>query len=62
MKLLLNKIKSATKKKNTNTDKIKQLEIELITVEYANNPTKLEYELKEFKKFKLLMKVYTKKK
>ena len=47
MKLLLNKIKTEKKKKNKKIDKIKDLEIELVNVKYANNPTKLQPELKE---------------
>ena len=42
---LINKIKS--EKKNKNTDKIKQLEIELGKIKYANNPNKLQSEVKE---------------
>ena len=38
MKLLLNKIKSEKKKKNL--DKIKQLEIVLVNIKYANHPKK----------------------
>ena len=37
MKLLLNKIKTKKKKKNKNLDKIKQSEILLVRIKYANN-------------------------
>ena len=47
MKLLLNKIKSEKKKKFENFDKIKQLEILLVRIKYADNPNKLESTLKE---------------
>ena len=60
MKLLLNKIKSERKKKNKNIDKIKQLEILLVRIKYADKPNKLESALKELKKFLLLIKIYTK--
>ena len=46
MKLLLNKIKSEKKKKNKNFDKIRQLEILLVNIKYANDPNKLENALK----------------
>ena len=54
MKLLLNKIKSEKKKKNL--DKIKQLEIELINIKYANEPNKLQSELKELNKIQVVNK------
>ena len=38
------------KKKNKNLDKIKELEIELVKIKYANNPNILKYELKELNK------------
>ena len=47
MKLILNKIKSEKKKKNKNVDKIKELEILLVRIEYADNPNKLESALIE---------------
>ena len=50
MKLLLNKIKSEKRKKNKNLDKIKELEILLVKIKYANNPNKLQSELKELNK------------
>ena len=42
MNLLLNKIKSEKKKENKNFDKIKQLEILLVRIKYAEKPDKLE--------------------
>ena len=60
MKLLLNKIKTEKKKKNKNFDKIKELEILLVKIKYADKPNKLESALKELKKFNLLRKIYTK--
>ena len=48
MKTSINKVKSE-KKKNENFDKIKKLEIELVKTNYANNPNKLQSELKELK-------------
>ena len=50
MKLLLNKIKSETKKKNKNFDKIKQLEMLLVRIKHADKPDKLESVLKELNK------------
>ena len=47
MKLLLNKIKSEKKKEIKNLDKIKQLEILLLKIKYANNHNKLQNALKE---------------
>ena len=47
MKLLLNKIKSEKKKKYKTFNKIKQLEILLVNIKYANDPKKLESALKE---------------
>ena len=46
MKLLINRIKSEKKKKNKNIDKIKQLVILLVNIKYANDPNKLQSELK----------------
>ena len=54
MKLLLNKIKSEKKKRNKNLDKIKQLEILLVNIKYANNPNKLEEALKELNKIQVI--------
>ena len=45
MSLLLNKIKSEKKKKNKNFDKIKQLEIILVRIKYADKPDNLESSL-----------------
>ena len=47
LKILLNKISSEEKKKNKNYDKIKILEVELVKNKNANNPNKLQSELKE---------------
>ena len=52
MKLLLNKIK--LEKKNKNFDKIKQLEILLVNIKYANDPNKLENALKELNKIQVI--------
>ena len=54
MKLLLNKIKSEKKKKNNNFYKIKQLEILLVRIKYADNPDKLESTLKELNKIQVI--------
>ena len=54
MKLLLNKIKSEKRKKNKNLDKIKELEIHLVNIKYANNPNKLQSELKELNKIQVI--------
>ena len=56
MKLLLNKIKSEKRKRNKDFDKIKQLEILLVNFKYANNPIKLQSELKEVKKIQVFNK------
>ena len=56
MKLLINKIKSEKKKKNKNYDKIKQLEILLVNIKYANDPNKLQSELKELNKIQVVNK------
>ena len=56
MKLLINKIKSEKKKKNKNFDKIKQLEILLVKVKYANDPNKLQSALKELNKIQVINK------
>ena len=56
MKLLLNKIKSEKKKNNKNLNKIKQLEILLVNIKYANNPNKLQSELKELHKIQVVNK------
>ena len=56
MKLLLNKIKSEKKKNKKNLNKIKQLEILLVNIKYANNPNKLQSELKELNKIQVVNK------
>ena len=56
MKLLLNKIKSEKKKKNKNLIGIKQLELLLVNIKYANNPNKLESALKELNKIQVVNK------
>ena len=50
MKTLIIEIKTETKKRNTNTDKINKLEIELVKIKYATNPEKLQSEIKELNK------------
>ena len=57
MKLLLNKIKTENKKKNKNFDKIKELEIELVKIQFANNPNKLQSALKEVNKIQVVNKI-----
>ena len=54
MKLFLTKIKTEKKKKNKNFDKIKQLEILLVRIKYADNPNKLESALKELNKIEVI--------
>ena len=54
MKLLLNKNKTEKKKKNKNFDKIKQLEILLVSFKYANDPNKLQSELKKLNKIHVI--------
>ena len=54
MKLLLNKIKSEKRKRNTNFDKIKQLEILLVRTKYADKPDKLQSALKELNKIQVI--------
>ena len=54
MRLLLNKIKSEKKKKNKNFVKIKQLEILLVRIKYADNPNKLQNALKELNKIEVI--------
>ena len=56
MKLLFKKIKTEKKKKYKNNDKIKQLEILLVGVKYANKPYKLETALKESNKIHVVNK------
>ena len=54
MKLLLNKIKS--EKKNKNLIKIKELEILLVNIKYANDPNNLQSELKKLNKIQVVNK------
>ena len=54
MKSFLNQIK--TEKKNKNFDKIKELEIDLVRIKYANNPNKLESALKELNEIQVINK------
>ena len=54
MNLKFTKIKNENKKKNN--DKIKQLEIELVKIKYAKNPNKLQSELKELNKIRVVKK------
>ena len=56
MKLLLKKIKSEKRKRNKNIDKIKELEILLVNIKYANNPNKLQSALKELNKIQVVNK------
>ena len=56
MKSLINKIKTEKKKKTENIDKTKELEIELVKIKYANNPNKLQSELKEMNKIQVVNK------
>ena len=58
IKVLLNKIKTEKKKKNL--DKIKQLEILLTKINYANDPNKLQSALKELSKIQGIKKNYLK--
>ena len=54
---LLNKIKTERKRKNKKVYKIKDLEIELVKVKYANNTNKLQSALKELKKVQVINKI-----
>ena len=56
MNLIINKIKTEKKKKNKNLDKIKQLEILIINIKYANDPNKLQSALKELNKIQIVNK------
>ena len=56
MKLLLNKIKTEKKKKNKSLDISKQLELLLVNIYYANDPNKLQSELKELNKIHVINK------
>ena len=53
MKLLLNKIKSEKRTKKKDFDKIKQLEIFLVRIKYADKPDKLESALIELNKIQV---------
>ena len=54
MKLLLNIIKSEKKKKYKKFDKIKQLEILLVRIKYADKPDKLESALEDLNKIQVI--------
>ena len=54
MKLLLNKNKSEKKKKYKNFIKIKQLEIILVNIKYANDPIKLQNAFKDLNKIQVI--------
>ena len=54
VKSILNKIKSEKKKRNKNLDKIKELEIILVNIKYANDPKKLNDALKELNKIQVI--------
>ena len=54
MKSLIKKPKAEKKKKNENIDKIKELEIEVFKIKYANNPNKLQSELGELNKIQVI--------
>ena len=57
-KLLLNRLKSAEKKKkNKKFEKIKQLKILLVNIKYVNTPNKLQPELKELNKSQVIDKI-----
>ena len=56
VKLLFKKIKSEKRKRNKNLDKIKQLETLLVKVKNADNPNKLQSELKELNKSQVVNK------
>ena len=56
MKLLLNKIKSEKKKKNKMVDEIKELEILLVTIKYADKPDKIESALRELNRSQVVNK------
>ena len=54
IKILLNKIKTEEKTKYKNDEKIKQLEILLVRIKYADKPDKLENALKELNKIQVI--------
>ena len=56
MKLFLYKIKSKKKKKNKNVDKIKELEVLLVIIKYADKHDKLQSALRELNKNQVINK------
>ena len=56
LKFLLKGIKSQRKKKSKDIDKIKQLEILLVNIKYANNPNKLQNARKQLNKIYVINK------
>ena len=54
MKLLLKKNKSEKRKRNKSFNKIKQLEILLVNIKYANDPNKLKNALKELNNIQVI--------
>ena len=60
IKILLNKIKCEKRKRNKDFDKIKKLEILLVNIKYANNPNKLQSELKDLNEIHVVKKNYMK--
>ena len=56
LKLLLNKIKSGKKRRNKNLNEIKEIEILLFNIKYANNPSKLHSALRELNKIQVVNK------
>ena len=56
IKLLLNKIRCEKKRKYKNNDKIKQLEILLVRIKYADKPDKLENASRELNKIEVVNK------
>ena len=56
MKSLLKNIETKNEKKNKNVNKIKELEIKLVKIKYANNPDRLINALKELTKLHVVYK------
>ena len=56
MKSFINKIKTEKKKKTKNFDKIENLEIELVKINYVSNPSRLKPALKELNEFQVVSK------
>ena len=54
MKIILNKIEKEKKKKYKNSDKIKHLEILLVTIKYADKPNKFDSTLRELNKIEVI--------